>query len=126
MLNGVPKYFLAAPWHQESTLGRFQTFSDHFRIVPGRFQTVFGLFRTVFGPFCDDRAGATTTQENKLRAKNLLAEGPQIFCESVSDDRARTNERKDGQKKKDEKQKIGKYLLSTSFTQRLYHADSCL
>ena len=91
--------------------GPFRTFSDgfgqfsdcfgRFRIVFGSFRTVSDRFRTVFGPF-SDRFGpfsdrfATTEQEKKLRAKNLRAEGPQIFCESVSDvgpTTERTNER---------------------------------
>ena len=60
------------------------SFSDRFRIVSDRFQTVSDRFRPVF----DDCAG-----EKQIRAKNLRAEGPQILCESVCDDRARTNER---------------------------------
>ena len=77
----------------------FRTVSDHFRIVPDRFQTVFGSFQIVsdrFRTVLDE--GATTAQEKRLRAKNLRPEGLQTFCESVCDDRARTNGRKSDEK----------------------------
>ena len=63
----------------------FRIVSDCFRIVSDRFRTVFD-------------EGAATAQEKKLRAKNLWAEGPQIFCESVCDDRA--DEKTDKKKKR--------------------------
>ena len=80
----------------------FRTVSDHFGPFSNNlgaffdhFRTVSDHFRNVLGLFCEDRAGAITEQEKNLRAKTF---GPQIFCESVSDDPARTNKRKDARK----------------------------
>ena len=100
-------------------LGPFRTVVGPFRPVFGPlskfqpFRTVFKQFRILFGPFLDcfgpfsdcfariERVRRPRRKTKKIRAKNLRAKGPQIFCESVCDDRARTNERKIGRTKKD-------------------------
>ena len=101
-LRGAPRRDATPAQPNTSLITILNTFllPPPFRVVFKLFRIVSDRFRTVLGPFCDDRAGATTAQETKLRAKNLRAEAAQICCESISDDQARRNERRDGRKTK--------------------------